>query len=67
MRIRKPLKEVKHRLIDLEMTTAGLADNIGVSRTFMSAIVNGSYIANQNHWKLMAEALDCRVKDIFPE
>lgn len=40
-------KEAKKALIDRDMTVSDLADKIGVSRTYVSGVINRSVIAEE--------------------
>ncbi len=64
---RKPLKKVKHRLLDEDMNVGDLAKEMNLSYTLTSAILNGIHIPSEKHMKKIAEALNSTIEELFAD
>lgn len=56
---------VKHRLLDKGISISQLAREIGISRTFVCALINGREKPTARSTELIASYLQTTVEDLF--
>jgi len=58
---------LKLKLWKAGITMGDLSNKTGIPRPYISMLVNGRYVADQNEKGAIAEALGCDVQEVFPE
>ncbi len=61
-RLHNRLRELRS---DHDLTQAGLAERVGVSRKTINTVENGIFVPSTTLALRLARALGCRVEDIF--